>query len=88
MPVRLTPGDRAFVERVAEYCGRGLTEPEMAAAEELVLTTFRSRLLRCGFTIAKQTERELVRTGSGETFWLLVERGEIVTAEEAVAVAR
>jgi hypothetical protein len=87
MPVRLKTEDREFILRVHAYCEAGLTEPEMAARESMVLTTFRNNVFRCGFLIAKQTERRLVRTGSGESFVEMLACGEIVPAEEPQAAA-
>jgi hypothetical protein len=85
MPVKLTSEEAGLLQRVSAYCGRGLTETEMAEAEGTKLTSFRNRLLYLGFTISKTVRREVVRTGSDEPALELFEAGEIVVVDEVAA---
>lgn len=82
MPIRLNTDDYAFAVRVHGYCLNGVSEPDMAEAEAMSLTSFRNRLFRCGLSVHKQTARTLVRTGSWETFAELIDAGQIVAADE------
>lgn len=87
MPIRLSPEELAFVERVHAYCGEGLTQPQMAEREGVSLTAVRDRLRRCGFEFQQRTQRDLVRTRTSETFAQMRAAGQIVTEEPQTAGA-
>lgn len=78
MPIELTAEEAAFVDRVDAYCAQGLTQPEMAAKENLTLSGFRQKLNRCGWEIDAHTTRRVVRLRTKQPLTAVKEAGEIL----------
>lgn len=80
MPIKLTPEDLRFLQRVEELGATGLSQDQIAERLDFKPGSFRNRIRDLGFHFVRRTELEARPHLGGKSFAQMVEDGEIILA--------